>query len=176
MNKVFLINAFTQKIEALYLDSLTSSHCEIIESAREYGEVVGKIGNDLLIKMVNNESLSITVNGSEEYKGCIFIVSNIKVNSSTSLHIPLFCSISFNVSLIKALYRLARNSCYELNDSILYNNDKESISIRELIVNLNKMSNRDKLKLYYKIHAHNEIFYSEKELFTFGRLINEVLE
>lgn len=61
MKKVYLVNAFTQTLEALYLDELIENKKEIVEIARECTDIVGRVDDNVIIRIVNNKSLSIKI-------------------------------------------------------------------------------------------------------------------
>lgn len=171
MDKIIIVNAFTQKIETVFLDNISENNANIIEIAREDGETVGKIGNDIIIRVVKNLSLSISIDNAV-YTGGIFIISKDEsVSSSFNYEIPLFNSINYNVSLAREILRLMKRDFYSLDDRISLKNKDKDISIREFIKNCSELPSSKQIEIYKLLYSANNSFYDDGTIYTIEHLV-----
>lgn len=170
MSKVFLVNAFTQEVKALYLDNLSENEQEIIDIAREYPSVVGKVDEDLILRVVKNKSLSIKIENNV-YPGGIFIIaSSTKVDNSNLLHIPLYKKITFNTAVAREIIRLARKDYYTLDDQVQVSFNQQ-ISIREFIKKTVQLSDQQRNEMYRILYSANSDFTDDGSVYTIAHFM-----
>lgn len=170
MKKIFLINAFTQTVEALYLNSLSNEKQEIIGMARDYPDVVGKVNENVILRIVKNKSLSIKIT-NKEYSGGMFIVANnIKVDDSNLLHIPLFQKISFHTYIAREIIRLAKNDYYRLDDKVKVS-FSQTISIRDFIKKAIKLNGHKLNEMYRELYQANNNILDDRPIYTIEHFI-----